>query len=115
MTIFDACMGERKKVVYVFLYYNSTKISRQNFIFVCAQCRHSDKTTFRARAALYYHCLDEEEWVFGEKNANQLHSIPSQALNILLQLISCSALKRTFKDRKGCKKPLTKGNKLPSP
>ena len=96
--------GRKKESDFGVFYYNSTKISRQNFIFVCAQCRDSDITTFRARAALYYHCLDEEEWGFGEKNANQLHSIPSQALNILLQLISCFALKRTFKDRKGCKK-----------
>ena len=88
MTIFDACMGEKKKVV-------STKISSLSV-------RSSDITTFRARAALYYHCLDEEEWVFGEKM--QISFIPSQALNILLQLISYFALKRTCKDRKGCKK-----------
>ena len=95
--------GRKKESGLSVFFYNSTKKSRQNFIFVCAQCRDSDITTFRARAALYYHCLDEEEWGFGEKKM-QISFIPSQALNILLQLISCFALKRTFKDRKGCKK-----------
>ena len=90
--------GRKKESGLSVFFYNSTKKSRQNFIFVCAQCRHSDITTFRARAALYYHCLDEEKWGFGEKNANQLHSVTSLEYFAAVDFMFCT--KKDFSRQK---------------
>ena len=90
MTIFDACMGQRKKVVLVFFITTLQKFLDKISSLSVRSAEIQTKQPFVLAQPCTIIDLTKRSGVFGEKNANQLHSVSSLEYFAAVDFMLCT-------------------------